>query len=136
MNLTKNLLVPKQIYFFAALFWSGLILYFCLKNANEIKQIEIPNFDKLIHVVFHFVFTTLWFLYLKKKLVGLNNFQLLSFSLIGSFVFGIAIELMQQFFTTTRNADIFDVLANLLGAFLALLSIFLLNKYNRLIDKI
>jgi VanZ family protein len=128
--------VPKQIYFFAALFWSGLILYFCLKNANEIKQIEIPNFDKLIHVVFHFVFTTLWFLYLKKKLVGLNNFQLLSFSLIGSFVFGIAIELMQQFFTTTRNADIFDVLANLLGAFLALLSIFLLNKYNRLIDKI
>jgi VanZ family protein len=128
--------VRKRVFLYAALFWTGLILYLCLKNANEIKQIEIPNFDKLIHVVFHFVFTALWFLYLKKKLIGSNNLSLLSFSLIGSFVFGIAIELMQQYFTTTRSADIFDVLANLLGAFLAVLSIILLNTYNRLIDKI
>ena len=126
----------KQVYLYTALFWTGLILYFCLKNANEIRQIDIPNFDKLIHFVFHFVFTTLWFLYLKKKLIRLNNFRLLSYSLIGSFVFGIAIELMQQYFTTTRTADIFDVLANLFGAFLAVLSIILLNRYNRLIDKI
>ena len=119
-----------------AIFWTGLILYLCLKNANEIKQIEIPNFDKIIHFFFHFVFTTLWFLYLKKKFNSSNNINLLVITLIISLVFGIAIELMQQYFTATRTADVFDVLANLFGAFLAVMSIILLNRYNRLIDKI
>lgn len=126
----------KQVLLCAALFWTGMILYFCLENAKNIPQINVLYIDKLIHVVFHFVFTALWFLYLKKKLVGSNYFQLLSFSLIGSFVFGIAIELMQQYFTTTRSADIFDILANLFGAFLAVITILLLNRFNRIIDKI
>jgi VanZ family protein len=128
--------VRKKIFLYLAIFWTVLILYLCLKNANEIKQIEIPNFDKIIHFVFHFVFTTLWFLYLKKKFNSSNNINLLAITLIISFVFGIAIELMQQYFTTTRTADVFDVLANLFGAFLAVMSIILLNRYNRLIDKI
>jgi VanZ family protein len=128
--------VRKQVYLYSALFWSGLILYLCLKNANEIKQIEIPNFDKLIHVIIHFVFTSLWFMYFKKRWFAVSNLRLLTFSVLCSFVFGIAIELMQQYFTTTRTADVFDILANLFGAFLAVLSIILLNRYNRLIDKI
>ena len=126
----------RTIFLYSAIFWTGIILFLSLENADEIKQIEIPNFDKLIHAVFHFVFTTLWFLYLKKKLVVITNFRLLSFALIGSFFFGIAIELMQQYFTTTRSADVLDVLANLLGASLAVISIILLNNYNRFIDKI
>ncbi|WP_165783981.1 VanZ family protein [Flavobacterium alvei] len=126
----------RTIFLYSAIFWTGIILFLSLENANEIKQIEIPNFDKLIHAVFHFVFTTLWFLYLKKKLVTITNFPLLSFALMGSFFFGIAIELMQQYFTTTRSADVLDVLANLFGASLAVISIILLNNYNRFIDKI
>ncbi|POY40254.1 hypothetical protein C3L50_06310 [Flavobacterium alvei] len=129
-------MVRRTIFLYSAIFWTGIILFLSLENANEIKQIEIPNFDKLIHAVFHFVFTTLWFLYLKKKLVTITNFPLLSFALMGSFFFGIAIELMQQYFTTTRSADVLDVLANLFGASLAVISIILLNNYNRFIDKI
>ncbi|TRX26612.1 hypothetical protein FNW25_08300 [Flavobacterium franklandianum] len=126
----------KTIFLYLAIFWSGLIIYLCLKNANEIKQIEIPNFDKIIHFVFHFVFTMLWFLYLKKKFKISNNINLLAVTLIISLVFGIAIELMQQYLTTTRTADVFDVLANLLGAFLAAFLIILVNAYNGLIDRI
>ncbi|TRX22690.1 VanZ family protein [Flavobacterium franklandianum] len=126
----------KTIFLYLAIFWSGLIIYLCLKNANEIKQIEIPNFDKIIHFVFHFVFTMLWFLYLKKKFKISNNINLLAVTLIISLVFGIAIELMQQYLTTTRTADVLDVLANLLGAFLAAFLIILVNAYNGLIDRI
>ena len=92
--------------------------------------------DKVIHSGFHFVFTILWFLYLKKKFTSSNNFKLLTFTIIGSFVLGIAIELMQQYFTTTRSADVFDILANLFGAFLAAFSIILLNAINEIVDKI
>lgn len=78
----------------------------------------------------------LWFLYLKKKLNSSNNVKPLVWAFVFSLVFGIAIELIQQFFTKTRTADVLDVLANATGATLACLAIILLNKYNRIIDKI
>jgi len=128
--------VRKQIFLFSAIFWTGVILFLSLENAKNIPVINIPYLDKVIHSAFHFVFTILWFLYLKKKFISANNFQLLFFTIIASFVLGIAIELMQQYFTTTRNADVFDILANLFGAFLAAVSIILVNAINGLIDKI
>lgn len=126
----------KRLLLYSALFWTGIILFLSLENARNMPQIDILYLDKVIHSAFHFVFTILWFLYLKKKFKSSNNFKLLFFTLIGSFILGIAIELMQQYFTTTRNADVFDILANLFGAFLAAFLIILVNAYNGLIDKI
>jgi VanZ family protein len=128
--------VRKRLLLYSALFWTGVILFLSLENARNMPQIDILYLDKVIHSAFHFVFTILWFLYLKKKFNSSNNFKLLFFTLIGSFILGIAIELMQQYFTTTRNADVFDILANLFGAFLAAILIILVNAYNGLIDKI
>ncbi|WP_310560754.1 VanZ family protein [Flavobacterium sp.] len=126
----------KNLFLTAALFWTGVILFLCLDNANNLPVINILYIDKVIHVVLHFVFTTLWFLYLKKKLDNASNFKPLALAFVFSFIFGILIELMQQYFTTTRIADIFDVLSNLLGASFAVTTIILLNAYNRIIDKI
>lgn len=126
----------KKIFLAAAIIWTGIILFFCLENAKNIPQIDIQNIDKVIHAFFHFVFTTLWFLFLKKKLNSSNSFKPLALAFVFSFFLGIVIELMQQFFTTTRTADVFDVLANLSGATLAIIAIVLLNTYNRIIDKI
>lgn len=126
----------KQIFLAASLFWTGLILFFCLIKSSDIPTINIQNLDKVIHSFFHFVFTVLWFLYFKKKIEGVNISKLLGIAFISSFFFGIAIELMQEFFTTTRTADVFDVLANMTGSTLAIVSILILNKYNGLVDKI
>lgn len=126
----------KQIFLFSAIFWTGVILFLSLENAKNIPVINIAYLDKVIHAVFHFVFTILWFLYLKKKFINTNNVHLLFFTLIGSFVLGIVIELMQQSYTTTRNGDVFDILANLFGAFLAAVAIILVNSINGLIDRI
>jgi VanZ family protein len=128
--------VRKRIFLAAALFWTGVILFFCLENAQNIPQINILYIDKVIHAVFHFVFTTLWFLYLKKKLNSSNSFKPLTLAFVFSFFLGIAIELIQQYFTKTRTADVLDVLANVTGATLAVIAIVLLNTYNRIIDKI
>jgi VanZ family protein len=130
--------VLKKIFFWTASTWSAVILYFCLINGNNIPQIgiDIPNLDKVVHAFMHFVFTLLWFFYFKKKIGNLKNYNLLLISLVLSFFFGIAIELMQRFFTVTRNADVYDVFANLSGATLAVVVIILVNKYNGIIDKI
>jgi len=130
--------VLKQIFLYAALFWTGIILYFCLIKASDIPYIgiDIPNLDKVVHAFLHYVFTLLWFFYFKKKIGSLKNYKLLLISLVLSFLFGIIIEFMQQFFTDTRSADVFDVLANLFGATTAVVSIIFLNKFNGIIDKI
>ncbi|MFV5688705.1 VanZ family protein [Flavobacterium sp. ZT3R25] len=132
MNLTKNLLVPKQFYFWIALSWTGLIVFFCLIKSSDIPAVHIANLDKVVHSFFYFVFTSLWFFFFKKQLNSLTIFKPLLLSFMFSIFFGIAIEIVQTLFTTTRKGDFFDVVANLLGAILAICVILFFNRYTNL----
>lgn len=123
--LTKNLLVPKQIYFLAALLWAGVIAFFCLIQLNNVPLGEVSNLDKLVHVFFHFVLTILCFLFVQKYTNAVNSLKPILISLLFSVFFGIGIEIAQELFTTTRHADVFDVLANLSGAILGVAVIIL-----------
>lgn len=120
----------KQLFLSLALFWTGVIAFFCLIQASDIPKINIQNLDKVIHVFFHFVFTSLWYLFFKKHIKSTNNIKALVLSIVLSIFFGIVIELLQQLCTTTRKADIYDVLANLTGAVLAIAFVSLVNKFN------
>lgn len=53
-------------------------------------------------------------------------------SFLLSVFFGVSIELLQKYLTTTRNGDVLDVLANTSGAIIAVFGIIILSKYNRL----
>lgn len=132
MKPTKNLLVGKQIYFLAALFWTGIITFFCLVQFSDVPFKGVSNLDKLVHVFFHFVFTILWYLYFQKQLKSINFKKSLLISFLLSVFFGISIELLQKYSTTTRNGDVLDVLANSSGAIIAVFGIFIFSKYNRL----
>ncbi len=123
--LTRNLLVPKQIYFLAALLWAGVIAFFCLIQLNNVPLGEVSNLDKLVHVFFHFVLTILCFLFVQKYTNAINSLKPILISLLFSVFFGIGIEIAQELFTTTRHADVFDVLANLSGAILGVAVIIL-----------
>lgn len=126
----------RKVFLYSALFWTGVILYFCLKNADEIRKIDIPQFDKFIHFVFHFVFTILWILYVKKKFKNATNLLIFIIVVLFSLVFGIAVEMMQQYFTINRTSDIFDVVANLSGTLTAVLLIIIVNSSNKLLSRI
>ena len=116
--LTKNLLVPKQVYFFAALLWTGIIAFFCLVQLNNVPLGEVTNLDKFVHVFFHFVLMVLCFLFFQKYTNAVNSVKWIIISFLFSVFFGIGIEIAQELFTTTRHADVFDVLANISGAIL------------------
>jgi VanZ family protein len=119
--------VRKQLYFWAALVWSGIITFFCLVQLNNVPLGNVSNLDKLVHAFFHFVLTTLCFLFLKSNSSNLNNLKPLLFSFLFSVFFGIAIEVAQNLLTETRQADVFDVLANMSGATLSIALIWLFN---------
>lgn len=98
----------------------------------KVRFFNIPHFDKVVHFGLYFVFTLL--------LISENNTLRLSGgttkkSLLIGFTFAVAyggiIELMQMLVFTSRGADFFDFLANIIGSTSAILSYKLLNKLSR-----
>lgn len=135
VKLTKNLLVLKKLFFFTALCWTGIIAFLSLVQLNNVPLGNVPNIDKYVHAFFYFWFTSLWFLFLKKQINNTSSFKPLAISFMLSVFFGITIEILQELCTTTRKAELSDVLANITGATLAVIVILLLNK-NKSLDKI
>jgi len=120
--------VLKYLLFVVALLWTWIVSYFCLVSSNEIPVINIQNLDKCIHTFFHLVFTFVWFLFFSKQLKLDIIFKPLMFSVVFSFVFGITIEVLQNLITTTRNAEAFDIVANMVGSILAVFIVVICDK--------
>lgn len=73
--------------------------------------------DKMVHFVFHLIFVVLGSLFLKEKTRGafqLNKVILII--LISAILYGIIIEVLQNVMPFDRAAEIWDVLANTMGA--------------------
>ncbi len=125
----------KQIVFWVALLWTGVVLFLCLVQTNKIPVVNIENLDKIVHAFFHFVFTSLWILFFKTQIKDPGSYKPYIISFLFSVLFGITIEVMQGQYTTTRKEDALDVVANTVGAVLALFLIFLYFR-NRRLNKI
>nr|WP_218651375.1 VanZ family protein [Flavobacterium quisquiliarum] len=107
----------------------------CLTDSGNLPVVNFPSLDKIVHFCFHFGFTISWILFFKKELKGkeADDYKAYLISFIFSVFFGITIEILQNALTVTRAADISDVLANALGAFMAVFSAIAFKKQ---IDKI
>ncbi len=121
----------RQVFFWLAITWTGIILFLCLVKSSDLPQVNMQNLDKVVHAFFHFVFTTLWYLVFKKRMNSSTITKPLVVSFMFSVFFGILVEILQWLCTTTRTADVFDVLANVTGATLAVIGIILLDKYSQ-----
>jgi len=130
----NNLLAHKYIWLFLAIVWTGIIFFLCLISSEDLPSInlKIEGTDKGVHFTFHFIFTILWMLYLNASFQKITKRQTIKV-ILTSFLFGIVIEILQELYTTTRKADVFDVLANTIGALAAsILLYFILNRIKKL----
>ncbi|SHL36845.1 VanZ like family protein [Flavobacterium flevense] len=118
----------KKICLGIALLWTGIILYMCLVRMSELPAITIPYVDKFVHAFFYFVFSALWFYALRFYFKKQSQAKLLKIVFLMAFLFGIAIELFQNYLTTYRSGDPLDVFANTSGSLLAVLTIAFLEK--------
>lgn len=110
-----------------ALAWTVLITVLSLISLNNQQPSAIPYKDKMVHFVFYFVFILLWFRFKKSESHNKKTGLLIFVIAVG---YGVLMEICQSAFTTTRSADIYDVIANSLGALsgLILINYKLLNK--------
>ncbi|WP_394760223.1 VanZ family protein [Flavobacterium sp.] len=109
----KSLLAPNKFAIFLAVVWTLFITYLSLTTSTQQPQ-TFENEDKIVHFTFYFGFVLLWYRYLVFRNSNLLNNKITL--VIISIVFGIAIEFAQKYFTTTRQADIWDVIANSIGS--------------------
>ena len=97
-------------------------------------RFEIQHLDKAVHFTFYFVAAVLGVFAIREYSQGMANYRKsLLYIFVGLLVFGIIIEVIQYRFTLDRAGDIFDGLANGIGALCGVLAtIFLFSKKRRL----
>jgi VanZ family protein len=99
-----------------------------IKELPKLLDFLIP-IDKLIHVFIFLVLVFLWLLYINSLLNDTKPIVLF-FILALCLLYGIIIEVIQEFLVLSRGAEVLDVIADLLGAILGLL--FFRNYKNRI----
>ena len=112
MKITKHLL--ERSLLFLALLWTFGVTIGSLASFDNIPAVSIPGIDKTAHFIFYFVFFILWYFGLRNKIVSKNFIFIL---VLITLFYGIGMEVLQANFTTNRQADLYDVLANTIGTF-------------------
>lgn len=119
----------RNVYFWAAIAWTLFVTVLCLvsmEKLGSVNDFEIPNKDKIGHLVFYFIFTLLWYGYLKFKNTSSKRAKLVAVFL--AFAYGTLVEISQGLFTEGREADVMDIVFNTLGSLIAIAFLSLIKK--------
>jgi VanZ family protein len=119
--------VLNKIWFWAAVFWTVFVAVICLITVPDLPEVGVDSADKYVHASVHFIFSIVWALHFRSR--GKWSLQYLLIAVfIMSLVFGVLIEIAQNFLTDTRTADVRDIAANCAGALLAIITILLYDR--------
>lgn len=102
-------------YKYIALLWSIIILVLSLASKKYFKVGDVDNvtgLDKIVHLFMYGLFTYLW---AKALIVDINMKSIIALITVAS-TYGTVIELMQKYMTTNRSFDMYDAIANMIGA--------------------
>lgn len=122
MRLIKNLLGPKTLLFLAISF-TVLITIALLSPTRDVSSIAFKGVDKIVHFFIHLILVCLWLVVIKKQKQTTLKLKTVIIVACSIFVYGIIIEVFQEQFTTSRTADVLDVVANTTGLLAGLLVI-------------
>lgn len=103
-----------------SILWTSLILVACFLPGKDVPQVDIVDFDKLVHVALFGGCAFLWALALIKH--SGKMWQKLFWLFTATVALGILVELIQgSSLVQGRSADAFDIIADAIGAFLGCL---------------
>ncbi|MCW1147149.1 VanZ family protein [Flavobacterium lacisediminis] len=129
MKIIKHL--SERNFLFLAIIWTVLITVASLVSSNNIPKVSILGNDKIVHFLFYFVFVVLWSFATVKSYLNIKyDLLIVAFAIL----YGIIIEVLQSVLTKTREADLYDMFANSLGAIVGFIGFFVVknkifNKY-------
>jgi VanZ family protein len=108
-------------YVFIAIVLTAGVVTLSLMPGSSVPKVKIPHLDKLVHFVMYFSLTISYFYAFFNNGSGESR-QLLWPSALAAVV-GLMVETLQHFMVSSRYFDKFDILANVIGCFFAILLI-------------
>lgn len=118
-KLIKKLLGLKSLLFLGLLYTTLITIAFLLPT-SELPKTRHLN-DKLVHIFLFVVLSIIWLSYYLVFYKNRFSLKILLGVLLACLIYGIIIELFQQLFIASRQADIVDVFANTLGTLIGAL---------------
>lgn len=106
----------KSLVVFLLIFIASII---SADKVQKVSWFQFPNFDKLIHLGMYFSFSFVLILDLFKAKPEFSTSKIYFISALIALIYGGLLEILQETFTKTRSADIFDFLFNVIGVILA-----------------
>lgn len=112
----KKFSIYKKLYFkyLLSILWTMIILFLSLAKMPKTPDLErtIPHLDKIVHFSMYFIYT---FILLFESTNNKKKNTTLIVMLYAIF-FGILMEIMQANIFTYRSGDMYDFVANTVGA--------------------
>ncbi len=106
-----------------------IILILCFMNTNSLPQVEMTDFDKLVHfIMFLGVSGTVFFENSNYFRRAISFKQIFGGSFLFPTLFSGLIELMQEYFSPYRTGDWMDFLFDGAGAFVGIIICWGINK--------
>jgi len=130
MRVTKPVLGRNTLLFICVVY-TVVVTYALLTPIRDVPPIDIPHFDKYLHVIIHWGLSFIWLTYLFLGDQSHISSKFVVLALISCFFYGIIVEAFQHWFTETRTFDFFDIVANAAGECLGLLSFWVVRKKMR-----
>ena len=121
----KSLLENNAIYI--AVFITISILFGSLVKSEFIVVESISVSDKTYHLIAYFLLMLSWlYAFFKREKFEEN----VKYIILGCFIFGIIIEILQGVITSYRTASYLDIVANTIGVLLAVVIFHVFEKKN------
>jgi len=108
----------RNIFFYVSIILTIVIGVGSLISLKNGLGIGVQVSDKLLHTSSYCLLTISWLLTLSSKVSRWKSIILIALVV---FIYGIIIEILQGVFTSDRQADLYDVFANLVGIAMATL---------------
>ncbi|MDT0689298.1 VanZ family protein [Salegentibacter sp. F188] len=106
----------------AAFLYTALITYLSLAQLGKINVGTFSPTDKMMHAGAYFVLVGVWQVFFILKSQDNQNYKQNLYKIsAASILFGMLIEVLQGTLTSHREPDWYDILANSIGALLAVL---------------
>jgi VanZ family protein len=128
--------VKRVLPYLPALCCSAIIPLLSLINPGKLPDttaLHLAGLDKIIHFLMYAVLTTLW-LYPMKAAQRAQLRTIFGVALVTA-LYGVLMELCQFLFTSSRQMDALDAMANLAGSMIVATGFYFCRKKNASIAK-
>lgn len=107
----------KKLVFVATLLYTSALALVCLIRLNNLPDVGVSFGDKIFHFLAYALLMLLWFGTFFYNF-NFKTKKAITWAFVFSVVFGMVIEVLQGTVTDFRSFDVYDAVANTIGALL------------------